>query len=194
MHEGFEWFQVVEGVPRFTICIFCAMCNVSTSSSEGRLVFCWSCLLMALLFSWSSFSRWSFVGGRSLLHSSLFYSSFWSFDSQSFCCSNCCSNSWFHWVSHSTAVVRVCIYLSNALDGFLISWLVVAIVCVWTIQLFVFETAIRFITRFPQTAPTDDTQKSSVSWSSTHVPMGVPEEQKRRTNQRASVVYQPKNL
>ena len=36
---------------------------------------------------------------------------------------------------------------------------------------------------FPQMMPTDDAQKSSVSWLSTHVSMGVLEEQKRRTNQ-----------
>ena len=47
---------------------------------------------------------------------------------------------------------------------------------------------------FPQTAPTDDAQKSSVSWSSTHVPMDVLEEQKRRTNQRALVGYRLKTL
>ena len=31
---------------------------------------------------------------------------------------------------------------------------------------------------------TDDAQKSLVNWSSTDVPMDVPEKQKRRTNQR----------
>ena len=40
----------------------------------------------------------------------------------------------------------------------------------------------------------DDAQKSSVSWSSTHVSMGAPEEQKRRTNQRVPVGYQPKTF
>ena len=40
----------------------------------------------------------------------------------------------------------------------------------------------------------DDAQKSLVSWSSTHVPMGVPEEQKRKTNQMAPVGYRPKTL
>ena len=33
----------------------------------------------------------------------------------------------------------------------------------------------------------DDAQKSLVSWSFTCAPMGVPEEQKRRTKQRALV-------
>ena len=47
---------------------------------------------------------------------------------------------------------------------------------------------------FPQMTPTDDAQKSSMSWLSTHAPMGVPEEQKRRTNQRALVGYRPKTL
>ena len=68
------------------------------------------------------------------------------FDSRSFCCSNCHSNSWFHWVSRSTVVARVCTCLSNALDGFSVSWLVVAINHVWTIQLFVFEMVIWLIT------------------------------------------------
>ena len=37
-------------------------------------------------------------------------------------------------------------------------------------------------------------KKSSVSWSYTHVSMGAPKEQERRTNQRASVGYWPKTL
>ena len=123
----------------------------------------WSRLPTTLLSSWSSLSWWSFIRGWLLSCLSLPYPSFWSFGSWSFHYSNYRSNSWFHWVSHSTTTVRVCTCLSNALDEFPVSWLVVAINRVRTIQLFVFETVIWLITRFPQTAPTDDVMKSLVS-------------------------------
>ena len=79
-------------------------------------------------------------------------------------------------MSRLTDMAKVCTYLSNVLGRFLVSWLVVAIDRARTIQVFVFEMEIWLITRFPQTTPMDDTQKLSVSWSSTHVPMDVPEE------------------
>ena len=122
------------------------MRNALTFSLEGRLVSCWSRLLTALLSSWSSLYWWSFVEGRSLSCSSLSCSSFWSFSSQSFRYFNIRSNSWFRWVGRSIAAARVCTCLSNALGGFPVSWLVVAINRVKTIQLFVFETTIWLIT------------------------------------------------
>ena len=47
---------IIISIFSFIVCISCVMCNMSTSSSEGRLVSCWSRLLMALLSSWSSLS------------------------------------------------------------------------------------------------------------------------------------------
>ena len=123
------------------------MRNTPTSNSKGWLVSCWSRLLMALLSSWSPLSWWAFVRGRLLSCSSLSCLSFWLFDSWSFHCSSRRSNSWFYWVSRSTATTKVCTCLSNALGRFSVSWLVVAIDLVRTIQLFVFETAIWLITR-----------------------------------------------
>ena len=62
---------IIMSIFSFIVYIFYAMHNASTSSSEGRLVSCWSHLLMALLSSWPSFSWWSFVRGWLLSHSSL---------------------------------------------------------------------------------------------------------------------------
>jgi len=53
------------------------------------------------------------------------------------------------WVSRSTAMAKVCTYLSKALGGFPISKLMVAIDHVWTMKLFVLEVVIWLITRFP---------------------------------------------
>ena len=61
-------------------------------------------------------------------------------------------------------------------------------------QLFVSKTVMQLITRSLQKVPTNDAQKSSVNWSSKHLPMDVPKEQKRRTNQRVPVGYWPKTL
>ena len=65
----------------FIVCISCAMRNTPSSNLEGQLVSYWSCLLTALLSSWSSLSWWSFVGGRLLSHSSLSYLLYWLFGS-----------------------------------------------------------------------------------------------------------------
>ena len=65
---------------------------------------------------------------------------------RSLCYFNCRSNWWFLWVSRSTTATRICTCLSYALDGILVSWLVVAIDHVRTMQIFVLETAIWLIT------------------------------------------------
>ena len=137
---------IIKSIFSFIVCISCTMCKMLISSLEERLVSYWSCLLTMLLSSWSSLSWWSFVRGRLLLRLSLSCVSLWSFNSYSFRYSNCCSNLWFRWVSHSIAAARVCTFLFNALGGLLVSWLVVAIDRVRTIQLFVIETTIWLIT------------------------------------------------
>ena len=38
----------------------------------------------------------------------------------------------------------------------------------------------------PQMMQTDDAQKSLVSWSSTHMPMGVPEEKKKKNQSKGT--------
>jgi len=58
-----------------------------------------------------------------------------------------------HWVSHSIAMAKVCIFLSKALEGFSVSWLMIAIDCVWNIQLFFLEAVIWLNTRFPTDNP-----------------------------------------
>ena len=118
--------------------------------SVGWLVSsCWSCLLAMLLSSRSSLSCWSLVWRRLSFCSSLSHLSCWSLGRCSFLWFNCCSNSWLRWVSRSTVVVRVYTCLSMALEGFSVSWLMVAINRVWTMLLFFLETVIWLITRFP---------------------------------------------
>ena len=133
---------IIISIFSFIVCISCAMRNTPTSCSKRWLVSFWSRLLMALLSSWLSLSWWLFVGGRLLSRSSLPYLSFWLFGSWSFRYSNCRSNSWFCWLSCSTVAASVCTCLSNALGGFPVSWLVMAIDFFWTMQLLVFETVI----------------------------------------------------
>ena len=72
---------IIISIFSFITYISCALHNVPTSNFKEQLVFCWSRLLAALLSSWSSLSWWSFVGGRSLLHSPLSCLSFKSLDS-----------------------------------------------------------------------------------------------------------------
>ena len=118
----------------FIICISTTMCGGAVSTTDGRLVSCWSCLLEALLPSSPSrslllvlvplFSSPWLLGPTSLWHS---YS----------------SRSWFCLVRCSNAVARVCTYLSRALvRGFSSLLLLVAIERVSTIQLFVWEMVI----------------------------------------------------
>ena len=134
----------------FIICMSYAMHIAPLSSSVGWLVSsCWSCLLAMLLSSRSSLSCWSLVWRRLSFCSSLSHLSCWSLGRCSFLWFNCCSNSWLRWVSRSTVVVRVCTCLSMALEGFSVSWLMVAINRVWTMLLFFLETVIWLITRFP---------------------------------------------
>ena len=47
---------IIISIFSFIVCISCVMRNALTSSSEGRLISCWSCLLIALLSSWSPLS------------------------------------------------------------------------------------------------------------------------------------------
>ena len=66
--------------------------------------------------------------------------------------------------SRSTATTRVCTCLSRALEGFPVSWLMVAIERVWTMKLFYLKGGDMVNhNRFPQTAPTDDVMKLLVS-------------------------------
>ena len=119
--------------------------------------------------------------------------SFWSSGCCSFHWPNFHSSSWFRWVSRSTATIRVCTCLSKALGRFPISWLMVAIDHLDHATL-----CLRRGDMVNHSFPTNGTNwwctKLPMSWSSIHVPMGVPEEQKRRTKQRAPVRCQPKTL
>ena len=146
-----------------------------------------------MLSSWLCLSWWSFVWGWSLLRSPPPYSSFWLFRCCSFHWPNFRSSSWFCWVSRSTATARVCTCLSKTLGRFLISWLMVAIDCLDHATL-----CLRSGDMIDHSVLTDGANwwciKSSVTWSSIHVPMGVPKEQKRRTKQRAPIGCWPKAL
>ena len=113
---------IIKSIFSFIVCISCTMCKMLISSLEERLVSYWSCLLTMLLSSWFSLSWWSFVRGRLLLRLSLSCVSLWSFNSCLFRYSNCCSNLWFRWVSHSIATARVCTFLFNALGGLSLGW------------------------------------------------------------------------
>ena len=52
---------IIISIFSFIVCISYTIRNAPTSCSKGRLVSCWSRLLMALLSSWPSISCWSFV-------------------------------------------------------------------------------------------------------------------------------------
>ena len=130
------------------------------SMRDGRLTFCRSNLLGALLPSGPSRSHLSaLVSSRSSSRIScpIFRHS-------------CSSKTWFCLVRHSTATVRICTCFLRAVGHGLSSWtlLVVTIDRVSTMQLFFREAlAVTYDTtyRSPQTAPTDDARKSTVSYT-----------------------------
>ena len=75
------------------------------------------------------------------------------------------SRSWFYLVRHSTAVAKVCTYLSRAVVHGSPSWLLLVVIeRVSTIQLFIWEVVIWLLLSFPQTAPTDDAK--NLQWVS----------------------------
>ena len=113
---------IIMSIFSFIICMSWAIRIALTSNSNGRLVsFCPSRLLGILLYSRSSLSYRYPIGRGRPFCSSLSYSSSWSSGCLSFLWFSCCSNSWLHWVSHSTTAVRVCTCLSKTLEGFLVS-------------------------------------------------------------------------
>ena len=148
----------MKAIRSFIICISTTMCGGAVSTTDGRLVSCWSCLLEALLPSSPSrslllalvplFSSPWLLGPASLWHS---YS----------------SRSWFCLVRCSNAIARVCTYLSRALvRGFSSLLLLVAIERVSTIQLFVWQMVIWLLLfLFPTNGANWWCRKSSVSYT-----------------------------
>ena len=98
---------------------------------------------------------------------------------------SCSSKSWFCLVRCSTAAVRVWTCLSKAVGHGSLAWLlvVIAIEQVSTMQLFVWE-AIWLISRSssPQTAQTNDVEKSPVSHTTFACSKQYPHNKKRRSN------------
>ena len=122
---------IITSICSFIACIFATTGGGVISVKDGRLTFCRSGLLGALLPSGPSRSH------RSAL---VPYRSSSEILCPAFQCS-CSSKTWFCWVRHSTAAVRVCTYLSRAVSRGSSSWtlLVVSIDRVSTMQLFVRE-------------------------------------------------------
>ena len=158
-----------------------------TSISEGWLVSSGPSLLLGMLLSsWSSLTYLSPVGRWLPFCSSMSRSSHWLPWRHSFLWFSCCSNFWLHWVSRSTVAARVCTCLSKAFEGFPASWLMVAIERVWTMQLFCLKSGdmANHSRSFPQTAPTDDELKSSMSCGLQITSMGTCEIRMKEPNKR----------
>ena len=147
-----------------SICSFIACISAKTgggvaSMRDGMLTFCRFSLLGVLLPSSPSRSR------RLALESSRSSTILLPV----FRCSYS-SKTWFCLVRRSTAAVRICTCFSRAVGYGSSSWtlLMVAIDQVTTMQLFFrvsVSCGLQHYSRFPQTVPTDDARKSTVSYT-----------------------------
>lgn len=150
---------IITSICSFIACIFATIGGGVASMRDGRLIFCHSSLLGVLLPSSPSRSR------RSALVSSRSSFGISCLDFRR----SCFSKTWFCFVRHSMAAVKIYTCFSRAVDRGSSFWtlLVVAIDQVSTMQLFCqgsISCDLRHYLRFPQTAPTDDTRKSTVSY------------------------------
>ena len=143
---------IMKFILSFIVCISMTICGGAISMTNGQLVSYRFCLLGALLPSGPS---------RSLLLALMLSCSFpWLLGPASLCRS-CSSRSWFCLVRCSTAVAKVCTYLSRVVvrGSSLLLLLLFAIKRVSTIQLFVQEVVVwLLLCSFPQTVPTDDAE------------------------------------
>ena len=156
---------------------------------DGRLTFCCSNLLRALLPFGPSRSR----------HSALVPSR----SSSGILCPvfrcSCSSKTWFCFMRRSTDAVKIYTCFSRAVGRGSSSWtlLVVAIERVSTMQLFCqgsISCDLWHYLRFPQMAPTDDAEKITSELHGSHTLETTPAQQKEKTLQRAPVWCQPNTL
>ena len=149
---------IITFIYSFIACISAKTGGGVASMRDGMLTFCRFNRLGALLPSGPSRS----------CHSALESSVSFAILLPVFRCS-CSFKTWFCFVRHSTAAVRICTCFSRAVGHDSSSWtlLMVAIDRVSTMQLFCrgsVSCGLWHYLRFPQTAPTNDARKSTVSY------------------------------